>query len=190
MNLTESLYKVSRLYPDKIGVICGEDRFTYREFAARVHQLAQVLSGQGISRGDRVAIIHKNCHYFLEAYYAAALLGVILCPINYRLSARELVFILKDTGAKAIIAQPQFSQLVQESLDRAEDRIDVFWTSKGVIPKDGISIEALMKLSKGNVDDVEAGGDDIAQLYYTSQKRWGSGLHSSQIAVIYPSLRQ
>jgi len=168
MGLTESLYKVSRLYPDKIGVICGDDRFTYREFATRVYQLAEALSSQGIARGDRLAIIHQNCHYFLEAYYAAAVLGVILCPLNYRLSARELVFILEDTGAKAIIAQPQFSQLVQESLDRGEDSIDVFWTSKGAIPKDGISIEALMKSLKGNVDDVEAGGDDIAQLYYTS----------------------
>ena len=168
MNLTESLYKVARLYPDKVGVICGEDRFTYREFAARVYQLAEVLSTHGIAKGDRVAIIHQNCHYFLEAYYAAAFLGVILCPLNYRLSARELVFILKDTGAKAIIAQPQFSQLVQESLDRVEGSIDVFWTSKGTIPKDGVSIEALMQPFKGNVEDVEAGGDDIAQLYYTS----------------------
>jgi len=90
MGLTESLYKVSRLYPDKIGVICGEDRFTYREFAARVYQLAEALSKQGIARGDRLAIIHQNCHYFLEAYYAAAVLGLILCPLNYRLSAREL----------------------------------------------------------------------------------------------------
>ena len=126
MNLTESLYKVSRLYPDKIGVVCGEDRFTYREFVTRVYQLAEVLSNKGITKGDRVAIIHQNCHYFLEAYYAAAFLGVILCPLNYRLSARELVFILKDTGAKAMIARPQFSQLVQESVDRVEDTIDVF----------------------------------------------------------------
>jgi len=168
MGLTESLYKVSRLYPDKIGVICGDDRFTYREFATRVYQLAEVLSSQGIARGDRLAIIHQNCHYFLEAYYAAAVLGVILCPLNYRLSSREVAFILEDTGAKAIIAQPQFSQLVQESLDRGEYSRDVFWTSKGVIPKNGISIEALMRSLKGNVDDVEAGGDDIAQLYYTS----------------------
>jgi len=137
MNLTESLYKVSRLYPDKVGVICGEDRFTYREFSARVYRLAEVLSSKGIAKGDRVAIVHQNCHYFLEAYYATAFLGVILCPINYRLSARELVFILKDTGAKAIIAQPQFSQLVQESLDKVEDNIDVFWTSKGAMQNMG-----------------------------------------------------
>ncbi len=168
MNLAESIYKVSRLYPDKIGVICGKDRFTYREFASRIYKLAEALRNQGLTKGDRVAIIHQNCHYFLEAYYATAFLGIILCPINYRLSARELAFILKDTGAKVIIAQPQFSQLVRDGLDRAEASIDVFWTSKGVIPKDGISIEDLMRPLKGNVIDANADGDDIAQLYYTS----------------------
>jgi fatty-acyl-CoA synthase len=168
MNLAESMYKVSCLYPDKIGVICGEDRFTYREFASRIYKLAEAFRNQGLTKGDRVAIIHQNCHYFLEAYYATAFLGIILCPINYRLSARELAFILKDTGAKVIIAQPQFSQLVQDGLDKTEASIDVFWTSKGVIPKDGTSIEDLMRPLKGNVIDANANGDDIAQLYYTS----------------------
>jgi len=168
MNLAESIFKVSRLYPDKIGVICGEDRFTYREFASRIYKLAEAFRNQGLTKGDRVAIIHQNCHYFLEAYYATAFLGIILCPINYRLSARELAFILKDTGAKVIIAQPQFSQLVQDGLDKTEASIDVFWTSKGVIPKDGTSIEDLMRPLKGNVIDANANGDDIAQLYYTS----------------------
>jgi len=168
MNLAESMHKVSRLYPDKIGVICGKDRFTYREFASRIYKLAEALSNQGLATGDRVAIVHQNCHYFLEAYYATALLGIILCPINYRLSARELTFILKDTGAKVVIAQPQFSQLVQDGLDMAQVSIIVFWTSKGIIPKGGISIEDLMKPLKGKVADADASGDDIAQLYYTS----------------------
>ena len=124
MNLLESLYKVARLYPDKTGVVCGEDRFTYGEFVSRVYKLAEGLNKRGIERGDRIAILHQNCHYFLEAYYATAVIGAILCPLNYRLSAREVAFILEDTDAKAMIAQPMFAALVRESLGKIEKEVN------------------------------------------------------------------
>ena len=100
MNLVDSLYKASRLYPDKMGVICGEERFTYREFSSRVYRLAEGFKGQGIEKGDRIAILHQNCHYFLEAYYAAAVIGAmagtLLAPAIYLV---ERVLRLQDPSA-------------------------------------------------------------------------------------------
>jgi len=168
MNLVDSLYKVSRLYPDKMGVICGEERFTYREFSSRSYRLAEGFKGQGIGKGDRIAILHQNCHYFLEAYYAAAVIGAILCPLNYRLSAREVAFILRDTDARALIAQPMFATLVGEALDQIEKEVKVYWTSKGQPPSDGNLIETMMNAASGKMTETEVSEGDIAQLYYTS----------------------
>ena len=168
MNLLESLYKVERLYPEKIGVICGQDRFTYGEFVLRIRKLAEALGKRGIKKGDRVAVLHQNCHYYLESYYALALLGAISCPLNYRLSAREVAFILEDTEAIALIAQPRFADLVSGSLELFKGDVAVYWTGKEEPPGKGTLVESIMDESTGLVEAAPISGDDVAQLYYTS----------------------
>ena len=168
MNLLESLEKVERLYPKKIGIICGHDRFTYGQFVERIRKLAEALQKRGIGKGDRVAILHQNCHYFLEAYYALALLGAISCPLNYRLSAREVAFILQDTEAKALIAQPVFADLARESLDRVKLGIALYWTGKEQDHGDGERVETLMEAVSEEVIPADISENDVAQLYYTS----------------------
>lgn len=168
MNLSLLLERVRRLYPDKIGVVCGENRFTYREFVERVLRLGAGLQGNGIGKGDRVAICHQNCHYVLEAYFAAAVTGAILCPLNYRLSAREIAFILKDTGATVLIAQPRFYSVIQEAVERVGKPIQVYWTEREKIPAGEQRLETLVETGREFPEAVEIQGDDVAQLYYTS----------------------
>ena len=167
MHLGSLLERVGRLYPDKPGVICGEHRFTYREFVQRVSLLAAGLQSEGIGKGDRVAICHQNCHYFLEAYFAAAITGVILCPLNYRLSAREMAFILEDSGAVALIGQPRFYPAVKEAVGRLDRPLRTFWTGREAVPE-GENLESLLESEEGTPRSVEGKADDVAQLYYTS----------------------
>jgi fatty-acyl-CoA synthase len=108
MPLDELLPKALKLFPKREAVVCGSLRMDYASFAERVWRLANGLESLGLERNDRVAILHENCHVFLEAYFAAAHLGLILVPLNYRLSARELAMILNDSGSKALIAQSKF----------------------------------------------------------------------------------
>ncbi|MFZ0703008.1 MAG: AMP-binding protein, partial [Candidatus Acidiferrales bacterium] len=56
-------------YADKTAVVCGAERFTYRELAERVSRLAGALRQEGIQPGDHVAFLSANCHRLLEAYY-------------------------------------------------------------------------------------------------------------------------
>jgi len=168
MNLGSLLERVARLYPNKIGVVCGEHRFTYRDFVKRVFRLAAVLQEEGIKKGDRVAIYHQNCHYFLEAYFAAAVTGAILCPLNYRLSAREIAFILEDTGAVALIAQPRFYPLIKEAIGRLDRPLRTYWTGKGSVPAGETNLEAFLVPGADPPGELEIGEDDVAHLYYTS----------------------
>src|SRR5262249_36802204 len=106
------LERAGRLYADKSGVICGEKRFSYGEFCERCCRLASVLMKLGAQPGDRVAFLSPNCHRLLEAYYGVLLAKCVLLPLNIRLTASELAFILEDAEAKIIFFDPEFHSLV------------------------------------------------------------------------------
>ena len=106
----------ARVYPGKTAVIHGERTFTYAELAARVRRLGSALARRGIGRGDTVAIMAPNVPAMLEAHYGVPLAGAVLNPLNYRLDARTLAFILEHGQAKALITDREFSSTIAEAL--------------------------------------------------------------------------
>src|SRR5436309_14879594 len=101
-------------YPQRTAVVCGKERFTYTQFAARVGRLAGALRESGVRPGDRVAFLSTNCHRLLEAYYGVVEAGAVLLPLNIRLAAHELEFVLNDAGAKFLFLEQQFFPLVEK----------------------------------------------------------------------------
>jgi len=108
------LERAVQLFPDRIAVVDGEKRFSYREFADRVHHLAGGLRGLGLNPGDRVALLEWNSHRYLEAYFACAHAGLVLMPINSRLAAPEVEFILRDSDARALLFSEPFLPFYEE----------------------------------------------------------------------------
>ncbi|MGD2022937.1 MAG: AMP-binding protein, partial [Desulfobacterales bacterium] len=86
MNIWMTLGKALDLYPEKIGVVDGDRSYTYRQVGGRVAGLARYFQKQRIRPQDRISILEVNSHAFLETYYAAAGVGAILNPLNYRLA--------------------------------------------------------------------------------------------------------
>ena len=81
------LARARRLFPDRVGVVDGPVRRTYREYAERCDRLAWVLREQlGVAPGDRVAWLCGNTAELLEAYYGVLLAGGVLLPLNIRLA--------------------------------------------------------------------------------------------------------
>jgi fatty-acyl-CoA synthase len=70
----------AQLFGRKQGVVCGEARFTYREFDERADRLSTALLNLGVKKGDRVAYLSFNCHRLLEAYYGVPRLAPSCCP--------------------------------------------------------------------------------------------------------------
>jgi len=102
------LTRARRLFPSRVGVIDGELRFTYSEYAARCDRLAHALQGSlGVRQGDRVAWLCGNTHELLEAYYGVIMTGAILVPLNIRLSDREMRGILDDCAPKVLFRHPE-----------------------------------------------------------------------------------
>jgi fatty-acyl-CoA synthase len=100
-------------FPRKTAVVCGAERFTYKQFSDRAARLAGALRAAGIGAGDRVAFLSTNCHRLLEAYYGVIEAGAVLLPLNIRLAPAELAYILRDSGAKMLFVESAFLKMVE-----------------------------------------------------------------------------
>jgi fatty-acyl-CoA synthase len=173
MIIPEIRTKACRLYGAQEAVVCGDKRFTYCEFDRRINALCHLLRDRGIKRGDKIAILHPNCHYMLEGYYAAAHVGATLVPINHRLSLRELAYILADSESIVLIADREFAPLVAAVLKEEGHSIRlVLWTGTGNHGTFAIeTIDYEQGIAKSPASPVAAEyitEDSVAQLYYTS----------------------
>jgi fatty-acyl-CoA synthase len=110
--VTDFLDRAVKLYGTKDAVVDRDQRFTYAQYGARAYQLAHALSGLGVRKGDRVAILSPNSHHFLEAFYGVAALGAIIVPINYRLIASDFEYILNHSGSKILLADSELTAVI------------------------------------------------------------------------------
>jgi len=98
------LDRSARVWPDKVAVIYGSRRLTYAEFAAEVARVAGALRASGVRPGDRVAYLMPNLPEMLIAHFAVPLAGGVLVAINTRLTAPEVAYILRHSGARIVLA--------------------------------------------------------------------------------------
>lgn len=110
------LSRPAQVYPDKLAIVHGAARVTYGRFYERCRQFADALRRRGIQRGDAVAVMAPNLPALLEAHYGVPMAGAVLNALNYRLDARSIAFILAHGQAKLLIADREFSPIVDEAL--------------------------------------------------------------------------
>jgi fatty-acyl-CoA synthase len=158
-------------FPDKVGVICGEDRFTYAQFAERSARLAGALLAAGANPGDRVAFLTTNCHRLLEAYYGVLEAGCILLPLNIRLGPPELISVLNDAQARFLFVESMLLPLAQ-AVRAAVPSIKFSFLLDGQPEALWLSLlnyEALLAASPPVECDVtQVNEDSVAELFYTS----------------------
>jgi acyl-CoA synthetase (AMP-forming)/AMP-acid ligase II len=172
MVLYDVLSITAQSHPDNLALICDDERFTYAQFKERVGNLSDGLRSLGINKNDKIAIIHKNCHRFLEAYFAAAKIGAILVPVNYRLSPKDFVYILNNSQAKVMIDQPEFLSWISERMEDVPNLENIILTEPAESDSPLEEYLEYERLLEG-ADLVEEKPPlieetDIAQIYYTS----------------------
>ena len=132
MNKTEANFKpltplhfldrAAAVYPNHVAVIHGERRYDYAELCRRSRMLASALRGRGVERGDTVSIIAPNIPAILEAHYGVPMAGAILNPINTRLDADTVAFILEHGEAKVLLTDRELSATVAKALASVEKK--------------------------------------------------------------------
>jgi fatty-acyl-CoA synthase len=171
--LTEVLRKAVRLYPRQRAVVCGERSWTYAEFGERVNRLSQALLSLGVAKGDRVGILHRNCHRYLECYFGVMQIGAVLVPMNYRLRPSDWVTTMEDSGARLVVVEDVFREQLESVADSMSESVEVVWSPGESVsstmdqPQNGY--ESLLRLSSPQAPpEANLHPEDMAQIYYTT----------------------
>jgi fatty-acyl-CoA synthase len=112
LNPVDFLGRAAYCYPDKVAVVDGERRYSYRDLAERSWRLASGLRSAGLVKGDRVATLLFNSAPMLEAHFGVPAAGGILVAINNRLSSAEVAYILEHSGARFLLLDARLESLV------------------------------------------------------------------------------
>ena len=110
------LKRAATVYPNKVAVIHGDRRITYRDLHAIVTRFASALVKRGIRKGDTVSILAPNIPEMLAAHYAVPLIGAVLNSINTRLDAPTIAFILEHGESKFVISDKELNPVMEEAL--------------------------------------------------------------------------
>lgn len=172
-NLGLLLAKRAFLNPDTEAYVDDHSdlRLSFAELNARANQLANSLLADGLVKGERVGLLLMNSAAFMEAYFALAKIGAVVVPLNWRLVADELEFILKDSGTARLLFDDAFVDVVAELHSRGE-RTDV---ARWLQVTEGSEVAFFAEdyaayRDRGAVSEPPVGGCDEDMLYimYTS----------------------
>jgi acyl-CoA synthetase (AMP-forming)/AMP-acid ligase II len=113
-NIGLLLKKRAQISPDKEAFVEYERgrRFSFKQLNQRANKIANTLLANAVEPGDRVAVLMKNGIEFVETYFAVAKIGAILVPVNWRLVAAEISYILADSGTSALVYDSDFDTAV------------------------------------------------------------------------------
>ena len=137
------LKRAADVYPDHVAVIHGTKHYTYSELQARARRLASALDAKGVTSGDTVSIMSPNTPAMIEAHYAVPSIGAVLNPLNIRLDAKTIAFILGHAETKVLLTDREFAPVVSQAL--------------AMLPKKPFIID---------IDDLATSGERLGEIEY------------------------
>ncbi|MCC2112904.1 MAG: AMP-binding protein, partial [Hyphomicrobiales bacterium] len=169
LNLGQTLSAFARLTPDRLGARDLDRAMTFAQWNSRARRLANALLGLGLVKGDRVAVLAYNCVEWADIYAATAKAGLIAVPINFRLTGREVRFIVENSESSALIVQDELAGVVEEiraDLPIPADRLIHFGATP--CPAGYRAYEDLIVAARDSETDVVVDPADPWTLMYTS----------------------
>jgi len=152
--------------PAKPLCVFAGEVVTYGEMAARAAALAGGFHERGVRAGDIVGLLSYNCSEFLETIFAANHLGAIAMPINWRLAAPEIRYILDHSGARALVCDPELVELADDAVAGME-RVPVL-ACVSEAGSEAWTALADLRATAPPPRRAHAAGDDVHRLMYTS----------------------
>jgi fatty-acyl-CoA synthase len=118
MTVSDQLARHAGTIPRQVAIRSGGQSITYAELDARVSLVANVLLERGVGAGDRVAVLTLNNPQTVETYVACARIGAIAVPINFRLSADEVAYIIADSDAAVVVVDEPLSPIIAKAWEK------------------------------------------------------------------------
>ena len=116
------LERAAQVFPERVAIVHGELRRTYREFHERSRRLGSALARLGIGRGDTVAVMLANTPAMLECHYGVPMTGGVLNTLNTRLDPAIIAFSLDHGEARVLITDREFSKIIKPALELCKTR--------------------------------------------------------------------
>ncbi len=170
-NIGLFLEKRAFLSPKREAFFDGENtRLTFAELAERSHQVGNALLESGVKPGDRVALLLMNGAEFLESFFAIARIGAVVVPLNWRLVADELTFILDDSGTTTLLFGEEFRDTVTDIHGRSGATAVERWIEVGRDAPAAFATPymAWRDAAPTRPPPVGASDDDLLYIMYTS----------------------
>ena len=164
MNTTDFLSIANAICPERGCIVFDGKRWTYAQINDRTNQLANALAKKGVEKEDRIGLLHVNCNQYIEAYFAAAKLGAIFVPLNFRAKADELAYMIGHAEVKVLFVGERYLDLVNSIRPQLP-------TVKEYISIEGIGqllYEDLIRSAPSDETSSDIGDEDITILMYTS----------------------
>ncbi|MBO0962245.1 long-chain-fatty-acid--CoA ligase [Neobacillus sp. MM2021_6] len=160
-----------KYYPQKTAVIDGDKEFTYQEFGHRVDQLSAALQQAGIGASDHVAVMLPNTHYMLECFYGICQLGAVMVPLNYRLTAEDLEYIIRHSDARMLIVDEEFSGPIEKIIENLSlEQVIIVHIAGYETSLNGVAYEDFLQHAPQNatLPEIEIDENQLLTLNYTS----------------------
>ncbi|CAB3392982.1 conserved protein of unknown function [Kyrpidia spormannii] len=169
MGIGRWLTRREELSGEKVAIVCGDHRWTYRSLNRRVNRLANALNDLGVREGDRVAVLLPNGSEILEFLFACAKLGAILVPINFRLAPEEVRYIVEDAVPVCLAYHRMFAATVDPL--QGEDNGVRHWIRVGTPAGEAspdLGYEALVEGGSEEEPERDISLDRVHMMMYTS----------------------
>jgi fatty-acyl-CoA synthase len=158
--------------PGAVALVDGDTgrELTYRDLERSMNELATALYELGLRRGDRVAFLMENSPEFVETLFGTVNLGAVAVPMNFRLGAEELAYLLADSGAAVLVVSERFRDLAAAALAHGGHRVRRVVVDGSGDPVGEVPTTALPELRgrPGRAPDPFTGPDDVCVIMYTS----------------------
>lgn len=166
MDIGLSLSRNARRIPEKTAIIYEDRRYTYRELNQEVNKLSHGLIHLGVKKGDKVALMMKNSDAFIIVYYAILKAGAITVPVNFRLTATEVSYILDDSDASVVLFDEEYASLIDQATAK-NSKINLKITTGATAISDQVLYQDVLQ-DRTDDPDISVDEADDAEILYTS----------------------
>ncbi|MBT4268999.1 MAG: long-chain-fatty-acid--CoA ligase [Deltaproteobacteria bacterium] len=167
LTIGRTLMTTAHTYGGLEAIVIDEKRVTFAELDEAVNRRANALLELGVNRGDHVGTLFANCLEVVETIYAIVRIGAVVVPLNFRLSAEELVYIMDHADISTLVFQDDFEDVVRE-IQNSVTRVKTFlYSGQGESP-DFENFEASTRGQSAEMPVIDVKENDIATIIYTS----------------------